>query len=154
MSNLWFWHYDYVLPESASPYWQTVRHLIQTLAPLTRARPTRNSCTPAPSPLCPIVYWWITSHHTLLTPCRRLLFSFMEMQPAKIDEKKTEDDFPNPTASSLSHCSGLIQPGTLFLSLCLSPSCFSSLSAFEGGHVKSITQSAQWSEAHLPVDSF
>ena len=27
---------------------------------------------------------------------------------------------PNPAATSLSHCSGLIQPGTLFLSLCFS----------------------------------
>lgn len=38
----------------------------------------------------------------------------MEMRPAKIDEEKSEDDFPKPTACSLSRRSGLIR------SLCLS----------------------------------
>lgn len=94
MSDLWFWHYGRVLPQSASPYWQTGRHLIQTLAPLTRLEIVAHTHTPTPPPLCPIVHWWITSHHTLLTPCRHRLFSFMEMQPAEIDEEKTEDNFP------------------------------------------------------------
>lgn len=136
-------------------YYHRVHHLIDKLFNTWHKHwlLEQKQLQPIP-PLCPIVYWWITSHHTSPTPCRHCFLFFIEMQPAKIDEKKTEDDFPNPTATSLLHCSGLIQSGTLFLSLRLSPSCFSSLSVFEGGHVKSITQSAQWSEAHLPVDSF
>lgn len=154
MSNVWFWHCDHVLPDSASRYWKTVWHLIQMLAPLTTVSLTRNSYAPSP-PLCPIVYWWITSHHTPLTPWRHHFLSFMEMQSGKIDEEKTEDDFSKPYGHCvLSLCTDLVEPGTLFSSLRLSAPCFSCLSAFEGGHVKSITQSAQWSKAHLPVDSF
>lgn len=46
------------------------------------------------------------------------MFSFMEMRPAQIDEEKTEDDFSKKASGRArsQHGSGLIQPGTLFLS--------------------------------------
>lgn len=63
--------------------------------PLTKACLTRNSYAPS-RPLSQIVYRWITSHQTPLTPLRHCFLSVLEMQTAKIDEEKTEDDFSKP----------------------------------------------------------
>lgn len=113
-------YYDLVLPQTASPYWQTGRHLIQNTSSINQSS---RSCTPPP-PLCPIVYWWITSHHTLPTPCRHHLFSFIKMQPAEIDDEKTEEDFRKPTASSLSHRQVSFSQAPCLSPLFASRSCF------------------------------
>lgn len=78
-------------------YYHRVHHLIDKLFNACHKHwlLEQKQLQPIP-PLCPIVYWWITSHHTSPTPCRHCFLFFIETQPAKIDEKKTEDDFSRP----------------------------------------------------------
>lgn len=80
------------------------------------------------SPLLSFMSNWVQMNRE---PSDAALRSSTETRPAEIDEERTEDVF-RALARHL---------------VCL-------VSAFEGGHVRPITQSAQWSEAHLAVDSF
>ena len=155
VSNIWPRHDGRVLPQSASPYWRTVRHLIRVPAPLTTSSSSSSS-----SSCC------FMSNCALMNNKPSFSADPLQAPLVLLYGNATRSDWwgenwgwffqkslgPSSLSARLGSYSArhLVSLHSASLRLVFPLS----LSAFEGGHVKSITQSAQWSEAHLPVDSF